>query len=49
MDQLLDLDRYPLDDLEGPAAQNLIDRCRKELEHSGATSLEGLIRPDGFG
>jgi len=48
MHRILDLDRYPLDDLEGSAAQDLIARCRQDLEQSGATSLEGLIRADAL-
>ena len=48
LDQILDLERFPLDDLDGPTGRALIARCRDDLAQSGATSLEGLIRTDAL-
>ena len=45
MKQFLDLDRYPLDRLNGPSGQDLVARCRRELERDGMFNLEGLIPP----
>ncbi len=45
MKQLLDLDRYPLGRLDSPSGQDLVARCRRELERDGMFNLEGLVRP----
>lgn len=42
---VVDLDRYPIHDLAGPAGQQLIASCREELEATGVCNLEGFIRP----
>ena len=31
----LDLERYPIDDLDSPAARELIERCRSQLDATG--------------
>ena len=41
----LDLDRFPLQDLESAAGKALVARCRQDLAERGLTNLEGLIRP----
>ena len=48
MRQILDLDRWPLDDLGGAAGRALVARCREELRDSGLFSLDALIRPDAL-
>jgi hypothetical protein len=45
IDDLLDLDRYPLDRLDGPAGRKLVEACRRDLAERGMYSLEGLVRP----
>lgn len=40
---ILDLDRYPLDDVA--RIQGLIESCQRELEQTGMFNLEGLMRP----
>jgi hypothetical protein len=42
---LLDLDRYPIDRLDAPEAERLIDRCKTELAAHGMFNLEGLVKP----
>src|SRR5262245_45436851 len=42
----IDLERYPIDDLDGPAARVLVGRCREELGRLGACELEGFLRAD---
>jgi alkylated DNA repair dioxygenase AlkB len=43
MKRLVDLDRFPLDDLEGARGQALVDDCRRRLAESGMFSLEGFV------
>jgi hypothetical protein len=45
MELELDLDRYPLGDLDGPQGQALIEACRRELSARGLFNLEGFVRP----
>ena len=42
----IDLERYPIDDLDGPAAGTLLARCREQLGRLGACELEGFLRAD---
>ena len=48
MRQILDLDRFPLDRLDGVRGQELLARCRRELRDAGMFSLAGLIRPEAL-
>lgn len=41
--EILDLDRYPLDDTSRTPA--LIESCHREIEQTGMFNLEGLMRP----
>lgn len=43
---LIDLDRYPIEDLGGQAAQTLIAECQAHLAEQGACSLPGFIKPE---
>jgi hypothetical protein len=40
---LIDLDRYPLNDLAGTAGQHLIDQTRFVLDQDGSCSLPGFV------
>jgi hypothetical protein len=42
----IDLDRYPIDDLDSGAGRALIERCRGDLEATGACELPGFIAAD---
>jgi hypothetical protein len=44
MRQVLDLDRYPIDRLDVPETQELIERCKAELAAHGMFNLPGLVR-----
>ena len=44
----IDLERYPINDLEGPAGQALVLRCRAELAALGACDLPGFVHPDAL-
>ena len=39
----VDLERYPIDDLDGPAGRDLVARCRAELAAVGACDLPGFL------
>ena len=45
MNDVLDLDRFPIDRPEAPRAKTLVDACRKDLEEKGMFNLEGLVLP----
>ncbi|MFC3282486.1 HalD/BesD family halogenase [Litchfieldella rifensis] len=40
---LIDLERYPLHDLEGTAGQRLIDECRRQLAEDGCVVLKRFV------
>jgi hypothetical protein len=42
----IDLERYPIDDLDGLAARTVVGRCREQLGSLGACELEGFLRAD---
>ena len=44
IEDIIDLDRYPLDRLESAEGQALVSSCREELALSGMFNLVGLIR-----
>jgi len=45
---LLDLARYPIDDLDSLEGRDLVERCRADLAASGACQLDGFITPDAI-
>jgi hypothetical protein len=46
MQDLLDLDRYPVD--RGDVAVRLAERCRRDLASTGMFNLEGFVRPEAI-
>lgn len=42
---LVDIERYPVADLEDPQARALIEDSRARLERTGICSLPGFLRP----
>jgi hypothetical protein len=42
----LDLERYPIDDLDRPSAAELIASCRSQLDQAGLCLLPGFLGPD---
>ncbi len=44
--QIVDLDRYPIDQPDGPAYQALVASCRRDIENQALCTLPGFIRPD---
>ena len=42
--ELVDLDRYPIDDLESEAGRRLVGDCRASLTELGACELPGFVR-----
>lgn len=45
IEQLLDLDRFPIHEIEASPAQTLVQSCREELAQTGMFNLSGLMRP----
>lgn len=45
MNLILDLERYPIDRPDSPAAQALLARCRADLDSEGLFNLDNLVRP----
>jgi hypothetical protein len=45
MNDLIDLDRYPLDRPDSAAWRDLVNACRRELTENGMYNLEGFLRP----
>lgn len=45
MNDLLDLERFPVDRLDCAATTALIARCRRELGEHGMFNLDGFVRP----
>lgn len=43
---LVDLDRYPVHELESAAGRALVEECRAALADRGAARLDGFIRPE---
>jgi hypothetical protein len=43
---IVDLARYPIDDLESPAGRDLVALCRAQLDAVDACDLEGFLLPD---
>lgn len=48
MRNVIDLGRYPLDQIGNPDWQSLVERCRGELAKNGLFSLEGFLRPQAL-
>jgi len=48
LEELVDLTRYPLDHLDSPAGQALIDRCRAQLDDDGCVVLDGFIQEEAL-
>ncbi|UVC09735.1 2OG-Fe(II) oxygenase family protein [Rhizobium sp. TH2] len=46
MRNILDLDRYPLDQPGSTGWRNLVDQCRIDLSEKGMFDLEGFVRPE---
>ena len=45
MNKLIDLERYPLHQLESAAAQQLVAQCVDDLQRNGMFTLEGIHAP----
>ncbi len=48
IEQILDLESYPLNDLKSDAGKALVERCRADVEATGLFNLDGLVRLDAL-
>ena len=44
--QIVDLDRYPIADIDDAPARALVDACRRDLDELALCTLPGFIRPE---
>ena len=42
---IVDLDKYPIHDLNSPIIKKLIERCKKELEENSCSTIANFILP----
>ena len=45
--ELVDLERFPITDLDSPKAREVIEQARQEVTAIGAAELSGFVTPDG--
>ncbi len=45
IEHIIDLQKYPLDNLDSEAGQALVNKCQEALERHGLFNLEGLLLP----
>ena len=45
---LVNLDAYPIQDIESPVAQTLVTRCRQDLDKSALCTLEQFVSSDAL-
>jgi hypothetical protein len=44
--RLIDLERFPVDDIESPAGKAVVERFAADLRETGICRLEGFLRPE---
>ena len=42
---IVDLEKYPIYDLNSPVIKNLINRCKEELDQSSCSTIPNFILP----
>ena len=42
---IVDLEKYPINDLDSPIIKNLILRCKKELDKYSCSTIKNFILP----
>ena len=45
---IVDIDKYPIHDLNSPSIKKLIDRCRKELKENSCSTISNFILPQSL-
>ena len=45
---IVDLDKYPIHDLNSPIIKKLIERCKKELEENSCSTISNFILPQSL-
>ena len=48
IEDLIDLERYPLDRIGSPGWQALVDDCKRQYVRQGAANLHGFVRADAL-
>ena len=45
---IVDLDQYPIDNLNSPIIKKLIERCKEELEENSCSTISNFILPQSL-
>ena len=45
---IVDLDQYPIHNLNSPIIKKLIERCKEELEENSCSTIPNFILPQVF-
>ena len=45
---IVDLDKYPIHDLNSPSIKKLIDKCKNELEENSCSTITNFILPQSL-
>ncbi|MEC8844315.1 MAG: hypothetical protein VXX42_10065, partial [SAR324 cluster bacterium] len=48
MENIFDLERYPIADLDHPLTIDLINKTKEELESIGCAVIPGFIKPESL-
>ena len=48
MNEIIDLDRYPIHELKSKSGKVLLETCHNSLDSSATSSLHGFLRPDAI-
>ena len=48
LNEIIDLKKYPIDDLENPITQSLINDCRERLEYDGCALIKDFVKQDSL-
>lgn len=46
LNELIDLDQFPIHDLKNPGRRDLVEKCREELVGDGCSHVSDFIRPE---
>jgi len=48
LSDIIDLKKYPIDDLDNPITQKLIKDCRERLDYDGCALIKDLVKPESL-
>ena len=48
LNKIIDLEKYPIDDLENPITKGLINDCRERLDYDGCALIKDLVKQESL-